>query len=382
MARTKVLFRIGYVYHKAAFDPVIELFRNDPAYDVYFSLDLERRRSFFIFDRPFRSPLIDQWVAEGYRFTNETRGYDVVITGDTLRNAPDYGRTLLCFLNHGTGIKTILYRNLARVPNDRYQIFVEGQHRVDALHRSGSLGRSEVHLIGLPKLDPLFQGRFDRETVLRRWGLDPRRKTVLFAPTYKPTCLYRVKDDIFEQTRDYNLIIKLHPYSWMGKYAPHRQHRIYERRVRKYPHAVLLPFDEYNIVPYYAAADTLISEASSTVFDFLATGKTGIVFDLDSDRLRHSDGQPLLEVDNREFLGDAFVHIRSGRQIGAAVERALEPTPEMRAAADRERDRLFYRLDGRASERFKARVEELLREGGHENEPAESGASVTAGAPS
>jgi len=44
--------------------------------------------------------------------------------------------------------------------------------------------------------------------------------------------------------------------------------------VKKYPHSVLLPPSEYNIVPYMAAADTLISEASSTVFDFLAIGKT------------------------------------------------------------------------------------------------------------
>lgn len=240
---------------------------------------------------------------------------------------------------------------------------------------SPALGRNEVHLIGLPKVDPIFQGSFDRSAVLRRWGLDPARKTVLFAPTYKPTCLYKVRDDIFEQTRDHNLIIKLHPYSWMGKYAPHRQHRIYERRVGRYPHAVLLPFDEYNIVPYYVAADTLISEASSTVFDFLVTGRTGIVFDLPSDRLRHSDGQPLLEVDNRTFLGDAFVHVDDGRQLSRAIDRALEPTEAMREAADRHRTHLFHMLDGRASERFKARIEELLEEGGHENVPADGAAA-------
>src|SRR5690606_26803322 len=100
VSKIKLLFRIGYVYHKAAFDPVIELFLADPAYDVYFSLDMEKKRHFGFIDRPFRSPLIDQWEAEGYRFTTETRGFDVVITGDTLRNAPAYGRTLLCFLNH------------------------------------------------------------------------------------------------------------------------------------------------------------------------------------------------------------------------------------------------------------------------------------------
>ncbi len=369
MKKIKLLFRVGYAYHKAAFDPIIELLKDNDKYDVWFSLDMERKR-YFIFDFPYRNHIIVEWEKQGYRFTNETRGFDIVITGDTLRNAKDYGKTLLCFLNHGTGIKTILYRNLARVPNDKYQIFVEGPHRVESLLKSGRLEKSEVHLIGLPKLDFYFQGRFrDKQKILEKLGLNPQKKTVLFAPTYKPTCMYQIKNDIFEQTRDYNLIIKLHPYSWMGKYAPHRQHRIYERRVNKYHHAVLLPFSEFNIVPYYAVADTIVSEASSTVFDFLALNKFGIVFDLPCDKLKHSDGEPLLELDNRTFLQGAFPHISSGKQIADAIEQALKPTPEMIQKADAYRNRFFYKLDGNASQRFIEKMEQLYNEGGHENQP-------------
>lgn len=373
MTRRRLLFKIGFVYHKAAFDPVIELFRRDDSYDVFFALDEERVRRFLINFR-YRPPIVDEWVREGYRFTDEKQGFDVVIAGDTVR-AEAYGRTLLCFLNHGTGIKNILYRNLSGHLATRYQIFVEGRYRVERIAQSGFQGNSEVHLIGLPKLDWYFQGRYrDRAGLLRRWGLDPERPTVLFAPTYKPTCMYDVKDAIFEATRErYNLIVKLHHYSWMGKYAPHRQHRIFERRVKKYPHSVLLPPSEYNIVPYMAAADTLISEASSTVFDFLALGKTGIIYDLQSDRLLHSDGQPLLTEDNREFLKGAFVHVKSPDRLGEAIEQALHPTPAMRAAADAQRDYYFDRLDGHASQRLKDKIEQLLAEGGHENLPAREG---------
>ncbi len=374
-ARTRLLFKIGFVYHKAAFDPVIEEFLADDRYDVWFALDEERIRRFGVLNLQYRPPIVDQWVREGYRFTKEKRGFDVVIAGDTVRDAAAYGRTLLCFLNHGTGIKTILYRNLAQHRDTRYQIYVEGRYREEKIRESGQQGRSEVHVVGLPKLDGVFQGRYaDRAGFLAARGLDPNLPTVLFAPTYKPTCLYDVKDAIFEATRDRcNLVVKLHHYSWMGKYAPHEQHRIFERRVRRFPHARLVPMEEYNIVPWMAAADTLLSEASSTVFDFLALGKTGIIYDLPSDQLRHSDGMPLLGEDNRAFLKDAFVHVARPDDLGDAISRALAPTPAMRAEQDRERDHLFYKLDGHASRRMKASIEALLAEGGHENAPGEPG---------
>ena len=360
MRRTRLLVKIGFLYHKAAFDPLIELFLADARYDVFFALDEERVRRFGFLNRPFRPPLLDELKRGGYRFTDRTEGFDVVLAGDTIRNAARYGGAMLCFLNHGTGIKTILYRNLAKSADVRYEIFVEGRYRVDRIRESGAIGKSEVHLVGLPKLDPIFQGRYDRAKTLDRWGLDPARETVLFAPTYKPTCIDDVKDAIFEATAGRNLIIKLHHYSWMGKYAPHRQHRVFEERAPRHPHSVLLPMEEYNITPYMAAADTLISEASSTVFDFLALGKTGIVYDLPCDDLKHSDGQPILEEDNRAFLRDAFVHVGSPDALRGAIDRALEPTGAMRAAQDRERAYRFHELDGRASERVKRTMEDLL----------------------
>jgi len=131
----------------------------------------------------------------------------------------------------------------------------------------------------------------------------------------------------------------------------------------------LLPFEELNIVPYYAVADTLLSEASSTVFDFLALNKFGIIFDLSCDNLKHSDGEPILEIDNREFLKGAFTHIDSGEQIKSAIEQSINPTTEMIEKANEYRENLFFKLDGKAAERMKDRMEELYFEGGHQNTP-------------
>jgi CDP-glycerol glycerophosphotransferase (TagB/SpsB family) len=204
---------------------------------------------------------------------------------------------------------------------------------------------------------------------VQRLGLDPARPTILFAPTYKPTCIDVVGEHILAATQGYNLIIKLHQYSWRGKYAPHWHHRLYERAVGRCSHAVLIPVDDYNILPYLYAADTLISEASSTMFDFLALDKTGIIFVLPHETMRHHDGEPLLSEDPQYFLAGAFVHIRQPHELRDAIAEALRDDPQRRQKAQQYRDSFFFGLDGRASMRTKAVIERLLAEGGHVNCP-------------
>jgi hypothetical protein len=352
---------IGHEYHRASLDPIYECMRARGAYDISFACTDEKTRRWLFFQRSLRSQVEQSLGREGLRTTRETTGFDVVVTGDILRRPEKYAPALLCFINHGTGIKTILYRLLARHMRDRYMIFVEGEYRKRRISDLGVTGASQVFVAGYPKLDPVFQGKFDRTRILERWGLDPSRKTVLYAPTYKPTSLDVIREKILPETEGYNLFIKLHHYSWRGKYAPHWHHRIYEKAVPEYGHARLVPPEEHNILPFIFVADTMLSEASSTIFEFLALGKTGIIFDLACDRLKHHDGMPILDEDNRRFLEGAFVHIDSPDQIRAAVEQALSPTPEMRRKAEHYRSELFYKLDGKASERIVDTIEDLIR---------------------
>lgn len=218
MGKFKLLFEVGHLYHRAALDPLYHVFRQDPRYEIAFSCSYDAQGRLGMFTRSLQRELEARFRREGLTIANGTHGFDVVILGDTARDPQRYGSTLLCFVNHGTGFKNILYRNLRAQQHTRYQIFVEGDYREDKIRRAEVEGRSTVHKVGLPKLDPLFwPGYPSRTDILRRLGLDPERPTVLFAPTYKPTCIDRVRASIVEATRGYNLIIKLHQYSWRGK---------------------------------------------------------------------------------------------------------------------------------------------------------------------
>ncbi len=363
MAKTKVLFKMFYLYHKAAFDPLIELFESDTEYDVALSLTHEVERAFGLFDKDHTKKYLQEFENEGHRISDENEKFDVVFAPDVV-DEKKYGAAILCLIYHGIIFtKTVTYRELKKHADHSYIIFVEGEQSVQSLMASDSIGNSKVAKVGYPKMDPYFTaGNFDRDKILKSLGFDPKKPVVLFAPTYKPTCINDLKDAIFKATTEYNLIIKLHHYAWLGKYASHNQHKIFEDRIKQYDHAVIIPKDDYNILPLLYAADTLVSEASGAITEFLATGKTGIIYNLDQESLKHSDGEALLGFDNRDYLKDSFVHINTPDELQAGIKLALKPTVEMKNAQKTDRDKIFFKLDGKASMRVKQKVEELISE--------------------
>lgn len=350
-----------YLYHKAAFDPLIELFERDPKFDVALSLTHEIERSFGFFDKDETNKYLNKFKQEGHRISDENEKFDIVFAPDVV-DEKKYGDAILCLIYHGiTFTKTVTYRELKKHSDHRYIIFVEGDLSEKSLKESGSVGKSEVHNVGYPKMDPyFFRENFDRDKILKSLGLDPEKPVILFAPTYKPTCLYDLKDAIFEATTDCNLIIKLHHYAWMGKYASHKQHKIFEEQIENYTHAVIIQKDDYNILPLLFVADTLVSEASGAITEFLATGKTGIIYNLNNKSLKHSDGEMLLGFNNHEYLKESFVHINTPEELQSGIELALKPTSEMKKIQKTDREKIFYKLDGKASERVKQVVEHLI----------------------
>ena len=192
----RLLFEIGHLYHRAAIDPLYHEFRQDPRYDIAFICSNDAERRFGLFSRSLRRDLEARFRGEGLKIADDTRGFDVVITGDTVRDPKRYAPALLCFVNHGTGIKNILYRNLRMQPNTPYQIFVEGDYRADKIRQEGALGGRRRFTKSACRSSTPFSGLEGRSRgeILSRLGLDPALPTVLFAPTYKPTCIDIVRE--------------------------------------------------------------------------------------------------------------------------------------------------------------------------------------------
>jgi CDP-glycerol glycerophosphotransferase (TagB/SpsB family) len=359
----KVLFDLKKEYYFNSLFPLYNELRKDPDYDIQFHVGKDEKRFLGIFLIPQKSQIEDRLTKMGLKITGQTSGFDLVVCGDVLKHPERYGDVVRVHVDHGVGIKTLRIRNIQRQKNFHYHVFLEGQYWYDYIKNLGWENVADFYLTGIPKLDPLFwDGYYDNEKLIRKLGLDPNKKTILFAPSYKPSCIKFIQEKITDLLPDYNLVIKLHPYSWAGKYAPHSQHRFYEKLAQINKDVFLISKEDYDIYPYLYLADTLISETSSVINEFLALGKHGIIYVLPTSKLKHSDGMESVSVEPKEWLEDAFPHMFKPNDLLPAVDSALNPTPEMKKKLVEYRNYFFNGLDGFSGKRVKKKIDELMKE--------------------
>lgn len=359
----KALFDLKKQYYFNSLFPLYQEMNKDNKYDIYFRVGKDQKRFLGIFLISQKNEIKKRLRSKGYKLTEKREGFDLVVCGDAVRNPNKYGKAKFFHLDHGVGIKTLRIRNIKMQAEQHYHVFLEGQYWYDYIKSLGWEEIADFYIMGLPKLDPLFwPNYYDDKALMNRLSLDPNKKTVLFAPSYKPSCIKYIKDKITDLIPDYNLIIKLHPYSWAGKYAPHSQHRFYERLAAKESNVYLIPKKEYDIYPYLSLADTLISDTSSVINEFLALGKHGIIYVIPQKKLKHSDGMPILSVDQEEWLKGAFPHMQKPNDLIPAVERALNPNEKMKKKLKEYRNYFFSGLDGNASARVKKKIDDIMKE--------------------
>jgi len=344
----RVLVRLGHLYHFASLGPVAEEF-SCRGHEVEFVCPEESRRILGI-------PINQRREAEqelqrmGHRIARNESGYDIVLTGDTIPDPEQYAPANLILVFHGKGFKSVVYRNLKRQPNVNYKIMVESAHRKMRIEANDAVGHSTIYIVGYPKLDPFFSGKIDGREVIEKYSINRNLPTVLFAPSHKPTCIDIIGDSICEVTTGMNLLIKLHPFSWGGKYAPHRHHRLYERAAKRFSHVRLVPPEDKDIMPFIAVSDIIVSGASSTIYEMFAAGKFGVIVKMPN-RIRR-DSTPELDEEPSKLFDGVWPIVNRPEKLRDAILQALSPSDDMKANASRLSEKLFFKLDGKASKRI------------------------------
>ncbi len=179
----------------------------------------------------------------------------------------------LAHVIHGIGTKAGYYTE-AQNKNDIR--FVEGPYRVDKIRELFPDAKSKLFNVGFAKLDEAFTfSETDKRDLIERMNLDHEKKTLLYAPTFYPSSVDNMPEDFPEGFQDYNIVIKPHFFSFAKKgYRHHvRKFRIWEA----YPNVYLAKVEEFNLVPFMAIADIMVSDESSAIFEFAALNKPVII---------------------------------------------------------------------------------------------------------
>ncbi|MFL6213180.1 MAG: CDP-glycerol glycerophosphotransferase family protein [Blastocatellia bacterium] len=200
--------------------------------------------------------------------------FDAYLTADVLwPQLPRGTRRILMF--HGVAGK---YANVYDSPDasmrDWDRLFFINEQRLRNFIKSGAIDADSqaAQLIGYPKLDCLVDGTLTRADILTSLGIDPSRRTVLYAPTWSPySSLNAMGEALVEKlcAAGMAVIVKLHDRSCDPEYI-HSGGIDWPARLRPILEAgggVLAEASDAS--PYLAAADVLISDHSSVGFEYL-----------------------------------------------------------------------------------------------------------------
>lgn len=244
------------------------------------------------------------------------------------------------------------------------RLFFVNQRRLSNFVRSGAIveGSPAARLVGMPKVDCLVDGTFQRDAILTAHGLDPARPTVLYAPTWSPeSSLNKMGEALIARLvrRPVNLIVKLHDRSldlrqeysggvdWAARLSP----------LLPAGHSLLAR--NPNITEYLAAADVMVTDHSSAGFEYLLLDRPLVRIEI-PDLLRRANVHP----DYVDLIASAATTVQSADEAASAVDTALSNPHDGSASRRAVAGELFYR-PGTAAVRAARELSEVLELSAH-----------------
>ncbi|GAA6134318.1 hypothetical protein NBRC116188_11070 [Oceaniserpentilla sp. 4NH20-0058] len=264
---------------------------------------------------------------------------------DDLEELHRYSKTGL--MSHGIGPKACYYTVSDSRP---YVRFVEGPYRTKRL--KSMYPESEFVDVGYAKLDPIINHQ--EKLTLNDLGLDNLKPTVLYAPTFYPSSIECFSKDFPSDFGDYNIILKPHYFSLANvKYK--KQKKLLEHW-SSFNNVYLATIDEVNILPFMYISDLLISDASSTLFEFAALNKPIIWCDFYKLRLGYRGlfkfrFEQRMDQDLYKYA-DISVHASGYRELKKVVQRQIANPEEFESIRKKYTAELAGLVDGKVSKRI------------------------------
>lgn len=236
-------------------------------------------------------------------------------------------------------------------------------HKSELIRRLGLKEDDErLKVVGWPMVDDFFNGVFDRKEIMNSLGLDVRRKTLIYAPTWGCGSLYKTlfarqfgpDVEVFEKLcrevkeMELNFIVKLH-----SLHVPADNKEMIDI-ANKYGVLWLtkeISHFQTDPTPFLWIADVLISDLSGIITDFLVLDRPIIYIDPDEKLDAWSDADM-----PKSFRAGHIVQTFS--ELTNAISDSISHPERFKEKRQSLVSKLFYSPDGKAIDRA---VEAILQ---------------------
>ena len=219
----RVLINARGPMNYAVMAPIHRAMQNDPRVLFYFTAS----------HGPAREAEVYSEAGNGARVISPNRAawmrFDAYLAADFIwLPLPRGARRVQVF--HGVAGK---YRTVYDTPDhsmrEWHRLFFINRKRLRNFVSAGAIDEDSpaARLVGMPKVDCLVDGSLTRDGVLAKLGIDPARKTVLYAPTWSPySSLNALGEELVRGlvSAGYAVIVKLHDRSHDPEYAHSGSH--------------------------------------------------------------------------------------------------------------------------------------------------------------
>ena len=359
----KILFETHHLYYLPNFLPIINSLKSRGGYKIFMSMPQymqdRERNLFYNAANDIGLELIKTDLEEDRIDNIKSKNFDVIIVGNVGQLSKIVSEsTIAVMVYHGIGLKQSYYNDI----DSRIDIrAVESESRYETLTAQG---HQNLALTGYTKLDPLFSMNEEETIVTKKTlGIDNHLPTLLYAPTFYPTSFDNLASELEYLSSEFNIIIKLHNFSWFQQRFIYQSKLAQEIESRS-ENIYLLDKSIYNIIPYYLIADALISDISSTIFEFLPLNKPIIQAECLRLRMRHRIFKKrfIKKLDIHRMQELEFVYkVESPSELFRSVSFACDHPKEMSDLRLEAHDYFLYKRDGNSSERLIDEIEKKLQ---------------------
>jgi len=283
---------------------------------------------------------------------------DVIFFAGPYKKAKEL-EAITIFLEHGIGTKSTTFFSSI----EYFNIYIaEGIQKYNRMKKLYPQYENKLALVGFSKFDEIVNfSKQEKDVLFQKYGLDNKKKTILYAPTFFPSSIEKMADDFPNEFKEYNIWIKPHYLTYERKKYKNHLRKFYIWQT--YENCSILPLSEYNLLPFLATSDVMISDESSAMFEFASLNKP--VVSNQYFKLRWS--YYLMPWKLAKRIDQSKAQYRTMMDTASSYEETLKYTREaLKNPAKLEDKRLEFskdicgEIDGRVSERIYKVVKEKI----------------------